>query len=620
MANARYYEFGEFRLEPDKMRLLRDGEVVRITPKALEILHLLVQYHGRTVTRDFMLESVWKDTYIEEGNINFNISQLRKSLGTGKNGASEFIRTVPKEGYRFVADVREIEPQDYFSDDSSARNGIGHALVRRYRRPITFFAVFLIMLATLTGFWLARSQFGFGTEARSRRVSSIAVLPLINLDETEESKGLRIALTDNLISRLGKLNRFAIRPLTSVERFESSGKDALAFAEELRVDAVLEGTVQKREGRLRVNVRLVDVRDGSQIWTNVFDESDRDIFRLQEMLSESVARSLVSDLSSRERLALSARPTDNLDAYDNYLKGRALWSKRGENIPASIAYFEKAIGQDPKFALAYVGRADAEAMRDTPTRAEEDVRKALEIDNSLPEAHATLGFVRMFHYFDWEAAEHHLRTSIDLAPNYPSAHHWLGVLYSIRGRLDDAKAEMLKARDLDPTSPVILNDLGQIYYFAGEYDRAIELLKEASDIDPVNAWPHGASIDVYRAMGKEAEAYDSLVKWHRSLAGDSTKSDQYFARSGIRTTADFWRRSIDESEAALNQNPNTFAVCESLLKYNLRLGNKDEALKYLDCVFEKGNKFTIAYFGIDPIYDPIRSDPRFQAVLRKMNL
>lgn len=620
MANAQHYEFGEFRLEPDKMRLLRNGELVRITPKALEILHLLVRNHGRTVSRDFMLESVWKDTFIEEGNINFNISQLRKSLAAGKKGASEFIRTVPKEGYRFVADVREVESSAEMSRPADAVSGPKGGNIGNLSRPAAFFALVIVALTAFVLVWLARSQLGFATEARSRRVSAIAVLPLINLDENEQNKGLRIALTDNLISRLGKLNRFAIRPLSSVERFEASGKDALRFAEELRVDAVLEGTIQQRDGRLRVNVRLVDIRDGSQIWTDVFDENDKDIFRLQEMLSESVARSLVSDLSARERLVLSARPTDNLNAYDYYLKGRALWSRRGDGIANSIAYFDKAISLDPGFALAYVGRADAQAMRETPTLAEDDIRKALAIDANLPEAHATLGFIRMFHYFDWDAAEDELKAAINLAPNYPTAHHWLGVLYSIRGRLDDAKAEMTRARDLDPTSPIILNDLGQLHYFAGGNDRAIELLREASDLDPVNPWPHGAMSDVFRAMGKENESFGSLKMWHRFSTGDSMNSDLYFSRYAIGSTADFWRREISQALAVLRRDPKASSTCEPLLQNNLRLGNNAEALKYLDCVFDNGNRFTIAYFGVDPIYGPIRTDPKFQAILRKMNL
>lgn len=617
---AHYYEFDEFRLEPDKLRLLRNGEVVRITPKALEILHLLVRNHGRTVTRDDMLESVWKDTFIEEGNINFTVSQLRKSLRMGNAGSPEYIRTIPKQGYRFVAEVREVTVGSSASDPVTTRRDVRWNLGVFIRRPIFQALFFLLCAAVVGGFWAAGSRWTFGSGAKSRQISSIAVLPLINLDESSQNNGLRIAITDNLISRLGKLNRFAIRPLSSVERFESSGKDAVKFAEELRVEAVLEGTIQQRDGRLRVNVRLVDIRDGSQIWTKIFDESDRDIFRLQDVLSESVARSLVTDLSAREKLALSVHPTDNLDAYDYYLKGRALWSKRGSNIANSIMYFEKAIELDPQFALAYVGRADAYAMRETPTPAEADIGKALAIDPTLAEAHATLGFIRMFHYFDWDAAENELRSAIDLAPNYATGHHWLGVLYSIRGRLDDAKTEMLRARDLDPTSPIILNDLGQVYGFAGEYARAIEILREASEVDPANPWPYGTMIDSYRALGNSDEALKSLKTWHRLTSGDAVGSDRIFQESEIRSADDFWRRTVVEISAYLKSNPNAISTCEPLVKFNLRLGNKTEALRYLDCLFEQGNRFTIAYLGVDPLYDPIRSDPKFQAILRKMNL
>lgn len=629
---ARYFEFGEFRLEPEKMRLWRKDVVVRLTPKAMKILLLLVENQGRTVSREQLLEAVWKDTFIEEGNINFNISLLRKSLAHNSSEKNQFIKTVPKEGYRFVADVREIIAEDGAGETIETeivREGSLKSAVLRLKESENltrsrvrwhFIAIVLLGVLFVTSFglwWQVNGEKGFsGTTPTSRNIRSVAVLPLKNLGESETGKMFSMALTDNLISRLGSLKRFPVRALSTVEKFEASGKDALKFGEELKVDAVLEGTIQQSEGRLRVNLRLLDVRDGAQIWTDNFDEQESNIFRLQDLISRRVSESLASDMNAAEKETLIKDPTENVEAYKFYLKGRELWNKRDAGITKSIFYFEKAIELDNEFALAYVGLADAQAMRAEPSLAEETLRKAIVLDADLAEPHATLGFIRMFHHFDWTTAESELKKAIELDPNYATAHHWLGVYYSIHGRLDEAKAEMLRAHELDPTSPIILTDLGQLFYFSHDYDRAVEFCGKSIELAPESAWNYGHLTAIYSKQGKKKEAFDAFLKWWERISPDPARSARELENARIKTTADFWQWSLNERK----KHPDAPNACEDLFKFNLWLGNKEEALKWSDCAFEKSSRFTTAYFGVDPLYDDLRAEPRFQTILQKMNL
>ncbi|HNU07200.1 MAG TPA: hypothetical protein PKO33_05485, partial [Pyrinomonadaceae bacterium] len=245
---------------------------------------------------------------------------------------------------------------------------------------------------------------------------------------------------------------------------------------------------------------------------------------------------------------------------------------------------------------------------------------AIELNDGLAQTHATLGFIRLFHYFDWPAAEAELKTAIGLDANYATAHHWLGVYYTVRGRFDEARVSMLRAQDLDPTSPVIISDLAQLHYFSGDYAKALEYCESARALDPERAWNYGLMSEIMVALGRENEAFEALRQWHRRLSVDPLKRDFEATNPESRSVREFWQRQISKNLLALERDPRRADLCEPLVRYNLLLGNDAEAVKYVDCVFEKGNRFTTAFFGVDPLYDPIRTEPAFQAILKKMNL
>jgi tetratricopeptide (TPR) repeat protein len=377
-------------------------------------------------------------------------------------------------------------------------------------------------------------------------MKSLAVLPLKTPDDIQQGQALSDSFTDSLTSRLGSLNRFAVRPFATVRKHAETGA-------ELKVDFVLDGTIRATKDRLSVEAHLLEVKSGREIWSNKL--ADADTIRLQDAISNGAAQAMLDQLTTQEREQLARRLPTNIPAYETYSNGFQLWRRRGRNIPQSAAYFKKAIELDASYAQAYVGLASAEMMVGVRGSAEareaaEALKKALELDDASADAYAAQGFILMFHYWDWEGAEKYLRRALELDPNSVNAHHWLAVYLSIHRRLDEAKAEMQKALELAPTSPILNADMGQLHYFAGEREAAIEYCQKALALDP-----------------------DNLIA--------SVYLDQ------------------------INQPK--------------EIGNREATLKLLSRAADQ-YKFIVPYMAVDPLYDPLREDPRFKELLRKLHL
>jgi DNA-binding winged helix-turn-helix (wHTH) protein/TolB-like protein len=375
-----FYEFGQFRLDVEKHRLVREGEIMSLTPKAVETLRVLVERAGVLVERDELKDFVWPDSTVEPGNLDVTISKLRKELKEKERG-QKFIETVPRLGYKFVADVRQVvedvpalivDKQTFGrvvvdeeislsrrSSDSALR-----LLPSAHRRMPVVLVTTVALILGIAGF----AYFSHGTTgravARIRNIRSIAVLPFRSLSANEaDGNYLGSGIADALITRLGSLDQLSVRPTSAVLRFDNPKQDSLAAARALGVDAVLEGSYQHEGDRLRVTVQLVSARDGGQIWASTINEEFKDILAVQDQISQDVARALVSNLSDAEQRLLVKRPTASLEAYQAYLKGRYFWNKRTEeDLKRSIDYFQKAIELDPNYALAYAGAADSYAL------------------------------------------------------------------------------------------------------------------------------------------------------------------------------------------------------------------------------------------------------------------
>ena len=631
-----FYEFGQFRLDAERHRLWRAGQLVPLPPKAIEALLVLVQNPGQPLEREALMQAVWADTFVEDANLTVAISNLRKALG--QNGASaEYIETVPRVGYRFVADVREVreEPaplvvekrtlsrtvieEEFVHDEPHVLEKIDTSIFRRaisWQMPAfisqhaTASLVAVITLALALGALLYLRANRPTSRGTITSIRSIAVLPPKALSGKAENAPLCLGVADALITRLGGLRRVVVRPTSAIVRYVDGNQDSVNAGRALGVDAVLEGTLQREGDRVRVTLRLLNVASGAQLWSGSFDEATSDTFRLQDSISRQVGETLFANLSQDEKAFLTKQQTTNPEAYALFLKGNYFWKRRGMEVEKSYEYFRKAIELDPNFAEAYVELAAVYSTSVLPSpEAEALIEKALQLDNSSAEAHATYGFIRMFHHFDWVTAERELDRAIELNSSSVTAHHWKGVYWSLRGRLDEAKAEMHRALDLDPQSLIVTADIGQLHYFAHEYDQAIEYCNRALAIDNAFVVAHIYLRDIYQMKGMDQEFFEELMRTTNPT--DRAKAQRIFAGAGRKG----W--------LLLEVNdPNYARVMGQMAWLSAGLGDREKTLVYLNRELqERGTgAFSLPFINVDPLYDFLRDDPRFKDILHRMNL
>ena len=630
-----FYEFGEFRLDAKTPSLWRDGKLVQIFPKALEILVLLVCRSGAIVSREELLETVWRDAFVEESNITYTVSLLRKTLD--ENGKKHFIQTVPKRGYRFVADVREVaangkpeavSPPDVVAVDSALIEPPKLQKAPPAQIRWHFIAIILLCLFFVTSFaawWDSGGRKGLSNVPVSERnIRTVAILPLKTLTESEQSKALSLGLTDSLISRLGSLNRFAVRPLNSVKDYTEADRNPLRFGEELKVDAVLEGTLQIVENRLRVNVRLWDVRDGAQLWQGSFDSAEADFFNLQDTISTKVTQSLVSRLIDNDRELLTRRDTENRDAFRAYWRGQLFLEKR--NPAKAIAEFEQAINLDPDYAAPYTGLADAYIWQANFTsgddaelyaRAKAATDKALELDSNLAEAHSSLGRIKYSHDWDWAGAEESFRQAIKLNPASVNAHQFYARLLATLGRYDEGLAEINRAREIDPRSADLGVPLFAILEKRGEFDEALKVLQATLEMDENSHFARRGIGKIYLLKGDYAKVIES------GKALFSNPKDTDFAWASMLATA-YYKTGQPEKAAEMQHHLKKMAEKDPKSLYFLalhesELGRAGEAFAALQKCLELREERMI-WTKDEPRLANLKNDFRFQEILRKMKL
>jgi DNA-binding winged helix-turn-helix (wHTH) protein/TolB-like protein len=646
----RIYDFGPFHLDAGDRLLSRDGKPVALTPKAFDTLLLLVENRGRLVEKEELMRSVWPDSFVEENNLNRAIYILRKALGESSRDAT-YIETVPKHGYRFVAGVLEPESNgadlilerhtsaEIITEEEEITDSGGSAFEHPFdhealivspgsltrfiatlsRRSVAVSgAVAVVAVATLIFFWTTGK---LGRAAPPARVKSIAVLPFIDFGARANDEHLGLGLADVLITRLSNLKEVNVRPTSAVQKFEGQEQESVDAARLLGVDAVLEGSIYQSHDQIRVTARLLRVSDQSPIWSGQFDDKAKDVLAVQNAIAEQVADSLALNLSAGEKAALARRYSENPDAYQFYVQGRYFWNKRSwPGINQAEYYFRRAIERDPDFALAYLGLADTQFTGSANPEAYSALSKALALDPNLGEAHATMGFAQMFHQWDWQKAEESFRRAIELKPGYGTAHQWYATLLAITGRVDEAKQEMRRALEIDPMSANFLADLGQMHYFAREYDEAEAYCRKALEVAPDFVFAHMYLIDIYLKTARAADAFEEYHKWGRSDAFDSTPENTSESND-IRLRAEylqsgmngFLRKRIDDLGARCT------GACYVLAKSYALLGDKEQALSGLEKSYE-ANDFLLPFVNADPIFDHLRSEPRYQAVLRRMGL
>lgn len=658
------YEFGSFRLDPAEHVLLRDGEPVPLRPKEFAVLLALVGNHRHVLTKDELLEAVWPGQFIEEGNLNRQISTLRRVLGDTSD-EPQYVQTVPKVGYRFVANVREIvhpsagiaerEFRDQSSDVVIERRTVARIVTEedddardiRELAPVSEPAALLttgkkerrinrtqrfalgitgILLVTLTLAvtypWSSRQS---DRSNAALAVRSLAVLPFKPIG-AEEDEYLGLGMADALITKLSNIREVNVRPTSAVRKYGGQDQDPVAAGRELGVEAVLEGSVQRVGEQIRVTIQLVSVRDGAPLWADKFDEHFTNIFSVQDRISEQVARSLFPKLSFEERERLHKRYTENAEAHQAYLKGRFFWNKRtGGAMRKSVEYFDQAIRLDPNYALAHAGLADSYNVlsqfgdlppREAMLKAKAAALRALEIDNTMPEAHASLALVNEVYEWDWAGAEREFKRAIELNPNYSNAHHWYAMFLSAASRHDEALAEIRRAREIDPVSLIVSTNEGWILFCARQYDAAIEQLRRTIEMDPSFANAHFKLALVYEAKGMYKEAVEEFLK-DDTLSGVSQETvaalRTAYAKSGWEG---FCRQQLSHLHTDSKEgyvSPKNFALAY------LQLGEKDQAFEWLEKSYAERSE-VLLYLKVDPRFDPLRSDPRFADLVRRVGL
>lgn len=637
------YEFGPFRIDGVKRVLLRDGEIVPLSSKSLDTLLVLVEHCGQVVTKDDLMKTLWPNTFVEENNLTQQISMLRKALGERAN-EHRYVVTVPGRGYSFVAEVSAPRNGDMNlvvekhirsritvggEDDRQSEllvpnpgnkySPVSHLVMRRrWGSKSTMLSLF----AGLAGLALLAFWFSFQRQPSQKgvRKRSIAVLPFKPLNRESTDDYLSTGMADALIAKLSNIRQISVRPTSAIIKYAGQSQEAQEIGRELGVDSVLEGTVQRVGERVRVTVQLVNVQERDPAWAKSFDESISDIFALQDTISEQVAQTMLVRLNGDEQRQLRKRETESVEAYQEYLRGRYFWNKRDQpGLKKSLDHFQQAVELDPNYAQAYAGLADAyilcvtykvdsfppdEAFR----RARAAATKALAIDETQAEAHASLAMIKVWSDHDESGAETEFKRAIGLNPNYATAHHWYSEYLARSGRESEAMTEIRAAQELDPLSPVINTTLGERLYYARRYDEAITQLRRTLDITPDFVSAHFILGLALEQAGRFEEAISELrtamiaASVNANLAASLGHT---YALAGQQAKA---RKILHDLLAQKTCDPYEIAMVYQ------GLGNRQQALGWLTKIKDKEGELRML-LRLDPRLDSLRSEPRFRELL-----
>jgi DNA-binding winged helix-turn-helix (wHTH) protein/TolB-like protein/Tfp pilus assembly protein PilF len=611
------WQFGDFRLDARRKVLRYRETTVPMPLKEIEVLAMLVRQRGELVTKEELLDEIWEDSYVEESNLSRHIYLLRKTLKA--HGAGDgLIENVPRRGYRFAGEIREVEAEEIVLEKRTRTRTMIEFREATRARPLPRITAYAVIVVIVAASAFLGSQY-LGSQPQDAEIRSVAVLPFRMLGTDQNMSHTGAGLADILTTRLSSIKDVRIRPSSAATAFID--QDAVEAGKRLQVDAVLEGTIVYVGERVRVTARLVRIRDASVVWSREFDKLRRDELQLQNDLALQIVPVLAVNLSGGERAALGRNYTQNADAYELYIRGRFEWNRRNTSgIIEAQRLFRNAIAADPNFALAYVGLADSLVMSQ-PQVAEVPgvIARALELDPDLGEAYATLGFYQMFFEWKWQGAEESFKRSLELKPNYHTAHHWYATLLAIKGETSAAKAEMRKALELNPTSHNFLADLGQLHYFSGEYAEAEMYCLKALEIDPDFAFAHEYLHYIYLKTGEYEKAVVEIAKAD-AINGPYThevrKVDKPMGRYAAAFRASGIHGYLEERFPGIATSPESFYLYAT--KHAL-IGDRKKALDYLEKATD-ARMFLSAFAKADPVFEPLRTEPRYRDVLRKMGL
>jgi TolB-like protein/Tfp pilus assembly protein PilF len=510
--------------------------------------------------------------------------------------------------------IAETEP----IPSAPTKSGAEYVIGRIGRHKIAFGGIAVAVLVSVgLGLYLLAGD--------GKAIDSVAIIPLTNVGADPNTEYLSDGLTESLISNLSQLSNLKVMSQSSVFRYKGREIDPLAVGRELKVSAVLTGRVVQRGDTLGISLELVDARDNRQLWGEQYNRKLSDILSLQTEISREVSEKLRVRLSGVEKERVTKHYTENTDAYQLYLQGRYYQNKRtDEGLAKSIEYFQKAIAQDSNYALAYTGLADSHSYRgnhgflppnEVFPKAKTAVLKALEIDDSLAEAHTSLGYIRVDYDWDWASAEKEFKRAIELNPNYTRAHSLYAALLGARGRFDDALGEMKLALEPDPLSLYDNTNLGCHFYFARRYDDAIAQYKKTLDMDPSFAQAHLWFGLVYEQKKMYREAITEFQKAIALYKGSATASAALGHAYAIAGNTGEALRMLQELKDLPKRK---YVSCYDIAVINAGLGDKDQVFVWLEKAYEERDGWLAFWAKVDPRLDGVRADPRFADLLRRI--
>jgi TolB-like protein/DNA-binding winged helix-turn-helix (wHTH) protein/Tfp pilus assembly protein PilF len=634
--------FGTYEVSLQSGEVRKAGLRIRVQQQPLKLLEILLERPGEVVTREELRSRVWSDESFGDFDqaVNIAIGKLRSALGDSAENP-RFIETLPKRGYRFIADVSVVDadahprrPESVAGDLPGSQKkkkelepkvqDAGLAVVhKRQQWPALQVIIGSALVVSLTIIFVVLFRSRGHAPAGIR---SLAVLPLENLSADASQNYFADGMTDELITDLAQISALRVISRTSVMVYKGARKPLPQIARELNVDAVVEGTVLRSGDQVRITAQLIEASTDKHLWSQSYEGELRDSLALQNNVARAIAEQIRINLTPQEQAALKNVKVVNPQAYESYLKGRYFWNKRtSDGLKVALAYFTQAIEEDPNYAQAYSGLADTYALlgdwqyavmtpKEAFPKAKAAAIKALELDSAMGEAHNSLAFVLDGFDWDFDSAGKEFLRAIELNPGYATAHHWYAWHLSLLGRYDEAIEEMRKALNLDPLSLIINADLAELLVLAHSYDESIQQSRKTIEMDPNFALAHNQLAQAYLQKHMYGEAVAELQKAVQ-LSGASPTSIANLARayvvSGKRSEA------LELlSELKKRSNPGYSNASEIAIIY-ASLGDTAQAMNWLEKGYEE--RFNPGVL-LRPGFDPLRSDSRFQNLVHRIGL
>ena len=642
------FYLGDQRIEPARCAILAAEGKIRVEPRVMDVLVLMVTHAGQVVTREEFIKTVWSGTFVTDEVLSRCIYRLRQALGDNPR-KPQFIETVPKRGYRLIAPVRKTatvaeslpEPADKLQESIDQQQMIP---VPEHQGLVTRKHLYWIVPAVAVCISLAVYLFRFAGIPQPAHVSSshadgaedaasaypkapetrnsIAVLPFVNMSDNRENDYFCDGISEELIGLLAKVPHLKVVARTSSFVFKDKGTDVRRIAELLGVDNVLEGSVRLAGNHIRVSAQLINASTGYHLWAETFDTQFEDVFTVQDQIAGAIVSALKVSLDAEDGvpgITDRAAPTADMTAYRFYLQGLYYWKRRGEpSIRKSIDLFRAALERDPAFAYPYQALSTAylvlpfysrESRESAFAQAEAAARKALELDPSLGQAHAVLAFTSLKRW-DWQAADRQFRLAFAAAPNDPTTHQWYSEFLSYAGYIDASVTEALRARELDPVSPVINDRLGVTYLWSGDYDLAAEQFRIASEL----GFNRIAYDQAYVLLLIHTGQIDEAINLYETILG-KLGFDTNWVRPVVEATRDpaIVPKALEAVAQAHGSLPDAMVFYAAVL------------LKQLDLAFETaenmlGDRSLTVEFLFAPEAEELRRDPRFPQLVAKIGL